>query len=185
MKIQVCYDEKNNAATLTVNDKVYECNVGKNGVIDSQRKQEGDFKTPTGTYKVLKAYYRKDRLHEDIVKQISTSKQAIEEGSVWADDPKNPDTYNTYRNKADYPDEQLTFSTEALMREDNLYDLLYEINHNADRVPGLGSAIFLHIGEKPTAGCIAVSAEFLLELVPLITTDTEISVDIIGDQGIV
>ncbi|WP_375318499.1 L,D-transpeptidase family protein [Candidatus Tisiphia endosymbiont of Oplodontha viridula] len=185
MKLHVCYNEKNNAATLTVNDKVYKCNIGKKGVINSQYKVEGDCKTPTGTYKILEAYYREDRLPKHIVEQINTPKKIIQEGSVWADDPNYPDTYNTYREKNDYPNGQPPFSVESLMREDNLYDLLYEINHNADRTPGLGSAIFLHIGEKPTAGCIALNEQDLFELVPQITTDTEISVDIIGYQAMV
>ena len=35
--------------------------------------------------------------------------------------------------------------------------VLIEYNYGANTVPGKGSAIFLHVGDKATAGCVAIS----------------------------
>ena len=49
-----------------------------------------------------------------------------------------------------------------------LYDLVIVIGHNDDPViPGMGSAIFLHVASpdyRPTQGCIAVCRDDLLAL---------------------
>lgn len=53
-------------------------------------------------------------------------------------------------------------SFETMLRKDNQYKWLYEINHNRENIPGMGSLIFLHIwkNEKTgTAGCTAISEE--------------------------
>jgi len=56
-----------------------------------------------------------------------------------------------------------------MLRADGLYDAGAVIEYNTDPVvPGLGSAIFLHIwredGAKPTAGCVALPEDRLREL---------------------
>ncbi len=56
---------------------------------------------------------------------------------------------------------------DRLMRADDLYDLIIEIDHNdRPRVAGRGSAVFIHIardGFKPTAGCVALRRNDLLQ----------------------
>jgi L,D-peptidoglycan transpeptidase YkuD (ErfK/YbiS/YcfS/YnhG family) len=48
-----------------------------------------------------------------------------------------------------------------LWREDEIYDLLVVLGYNDDPVvPGLGSAIFLHVARpdfSPTEGCVALA----------------------------
>jgi L,D-peptidoglycan transpeptidase YkuD (ErfK/YbiS/YcfS/YnhG family) len=50
-----------------------------------------------------------------------------------------------------------------MWRDDGLYDLVLVLGHNDDPpVPGLGSAIFLHLakpGYGPTEGCVALARE--------------------------
>jgi L,D-peptidoglycan transpeptidase YkuD (ErfK/YbiS/YcfS/YnhG family) len=63
------------------------------------------------------------------------------------------------------------FSAEALLRDDDAYDVIVVLGHNdAPPVPGRGSAIFLHLSEgRPTAGCIAVDRQDMLKLLPLLS----------------
>ena len=62
-------------------------------------------------------------------------------------------------------------SAEQMWREDDVYDLVCILAHNDDPpVPGLGSAIFLHLarpGYAPTEGCVALSREDMLEVLSL------------------
>jgi L,D-peptidoglycan transpeptidase YkuD (ErfK/YbiS/YcfS/YnhG family) len=59
-----------------------------------------------------------------------------------------------------------------MWRQDGLYDALVVIGYNtAPVIPGLGSAIFLHMARpdfSSTQGCIAVKKEVLLGLLPLL-----------------
>ena len=61
-------------------------------------------------------------------------------------------------------------SAEALWRADHAYDLFVVIGHNDNPpVPGLGSAIFIHLkhdDDRPTAGCLALTRHDLLDLLP-------------------
>ncbi len=64
------------------------------------------------------------------------------------------------------------------MRDDDLYDLIIEIDHNdRPRIAGRGSAVFIHIardGFKPTAGCIAFRRNDLLRLLERLGPRTQI-----------
>jgi len=66
----------------------------------------------------------------------------------------------------------------TLWREDSLYDLVIEIDHNArPRVAWRGSAVFIHIaraGFAPTASCVALRRQDLTLLLSRITTKTRI-----------
>ena len=57
-------------------------------------------------------------------------------------------------------------SCEELWREDGLYDVIVVLGFNDDPVvPGLGSAIFLHVARPdwgPTEGCVALASADLL-----------------------
>jgi L,D-peptidoglycan transpeptidase YkuD (ErfK/YbiS/YcfS/YnhG family) len=67
-----------------------------------------------------------------------------------------------------------------LRRDDGLYDLIVEIDHNTrPRVAGRGSAVFIHVarpGFGPTAGCIALKRHDLLALLRRLSTKTRIIV---------
>ena len=81
---------------------------------------------------------------------------ALDDG--WCDAPDDPN-YNRLVSQP-YP-----ASHEALWRDDGVYDLIVVLGHNDDPpVPGLGSAIFLHIcrpGYPPTEGCVAIARDDL------------------------
>ena len=123
------------------------CAIGRGGV--RAYKQEGDGATPEGTFPLLGVLYRQDRLALPNTR-LRASALAPEDG--WCDDPRHP-AYNT---KVELPHPA---GCEALWRNDGRYDLIAVTGYNANPVvPGIGSAIFVHVagsGYPPTEGCVA------------------------------
>ena len=62
-----------------------------------------------------------------------------------------------------------------------MYDLIINIKYNFRPViKEKGSAIFLHIADgkySPTKGCVAISKDDFLKILPLINKRTKISID--------
>ena len=62
-------------------------------------------------------------------------------------------------------------SSEELLRDDRLYDIVMVLSHNRrPRIMGAGSAIFLHVARPdfgPTAGCVALRLADLQKLLAL------------------
>ena len=69
---------------------------------------------------------------------------------------------------------------DRLRRDDNLYDLIVEIDHNRrPRVRGRGSAVFVHVarpGFRPTAGCVALEISALRRLLASLSPTTRIDI---------
>ena len=146
----------------------FPCAVGKNGITDY--KLEGDGCTPHGKYKIKQIYYRADRLGK---LSLNIESFIIKQNDGWCDDPKSK-FYNKF---IEFP---FSHSAEKLFREDNIYDIVCVIDYNINPVTsGKGSAIFLHIAHEDfrgTEGCIAVSLNHLLKIVPKINNETEIDI---------
>jgi L,D-peptidoglycan transpeptidase YkuD (ErfK/YbiS/YcfS/YnhG family) len=74
----------------------------------------------------------------------------------WCDAPDDP----SYNRPVTLP---YPASAERMWRDDSVYDLVVILGHNDDPpVPGLGSAIFLHLardGYPGTEGCVALVRE--------------------------
>lgn len=74
------------------------------------------------------------------------------------------------------------FSAEKLYRDDSLYNIVCVLNYNTNPIiPGLGSAIFIHVANDEyasTEGCVALKQKDLIFLLGLIDNNTEI---ILGD----
>jgi L,D-peptidoglycan transpeptidase YkuD (ErfK/YbiS/YcfS/YnhG family) len=112
---------------------------------------EGDGITPRGTFAVREIFYRADRTPKPVT---SLPWRATRENDGWCDAPDDPN-YNRLV-KLPYP-----ARTEAMWREDHLYDLVVVLGYNDDPVvPGKGSAIFLHLARpdfSATHGCVALA----------------------------
>lgn len=71
-------------------------------------------------------------------------------------------------------------SADRLWRDDHLYDLVIELDHNTrPRMKNLGSAVFVHVARQgfgPTAGCVALKAEDLTRLLARLGRDTQIEI---------
>jgi L,D-peptidoglycan transpeptidase YkuD (ErfK/YbiS/YcfS/YnhG family) len=145
------------------------CALGKAGI--GKKKIEGDNITPKGNFRVVKVYYRKDR-----IKKIYTKFKLIKikKNMGWCSDPNS----KNYNQQIKLPTK---FNHEKLYREDSIYDIILFINYNINPiVKNKGSAIFIHIAKKnykPTAGCIALKKRDLIKLLGLIKKNTKIYIN--------
>ena len=132
------------------------CALGSGGVRADKR--EGDGATPVGAFPLRRVLFRADRLARPAT-ALPVATIGADDG--WCDDPNDP----AYNRPVRLP---FAASHERLWREDSLYDLVVIVGHNDDPpVPGLGSAIFLHVAKPdwgPTEGCVAVTRGDLLRL---------------------
>jgi L,D-peptidoglycan transpeptidase YkuD (ErfK/YbiS/YcfS/YnhG family) len=142
--------------------------VGRNGV--AANKREGDGATPAGTFPLASGFYRPDRTAPP---PSGLLVRALSPRDAWVDDPAD----HNYNRLVSLP---YPAHTEQMRLEDAVYDLLVVIGYNMDPVvPGVGSAIFLHIARpdfSPTGGCIAVEKDVLVRLMPLLGLGSTITV---------
>ena len=146
---------------LRLGNRAVSCALGRSGVIAAADKREGDGATPLGVWTLRRVLYRPDR-GDAPVTALPSAPIATDDG--WCDAPHDR-AYNR-QVKLPYP-----ASCERLWREDRLYDLVCVLGHNDDPpVPGLGSAIFLHVAREdhlPTEGCVALQRTDLQALLAL------------------
>ena len=144
------------------------CAIGKSGIISS--KKEGDLATPKGTFKLGTLYYRKDNIQQ---LKYKIRKKIIKKKMGWCNDSRS----KKYNQEISFP---FKYGAEKLYRKDKIYDLFINIKYNSCPViKDKGSAIFLHIANskyKPTKGCIAISKNDFLKILPLINNKTKISI---------
>jgi L,D-peptidoglycan transpeptidase YkuD (ErfK/YbiS/YcfS/YnhG family) len=153
---------------LTYDGLRFRCALGKGGV--GKEKREGDGVTPVGRFMLRELFYRPDKL---AAPECLLYKSALHPEDGWCDDPAHPD-YNR-RVRLPHP-----ASCETMWREDDCYDLVIPLGYNDDPVvPGLGSAIFLHVARPDysgTEGCVALAKDDLLALLRRLPAGVEIEI---------
>jgi L,D-peptidoglycan transpeptidase YkuD (ErfK/YbiS/YcfS/YnhG family) len=136
---------------LSLGERRVRCALGPAGVVAAADKREGDGASPAGAWRIRRVLYRPDR---GPVPATTLPVATIAENDGWCDAPDDP-AYNRPV-KLPYPS-----SAERMWRDDHLYDLVVVLGYNDNPpVPGLGSAIFLHLAKPdyaPTHGCVAVA----------------------------
>ena len=144
----------------------FRCALGKGGI--KKKVKEGDNITPKGIFKIIKIYYRPDKINKIIT---SIKKIKIKKNMGWCDDPSS----SYYNKQIKLPSK---YNHERLYRKDNLYDLILVLNYNTNPIiKNKGSAIFLHIAKKkyqPTKGCVALKKQDLIQLTSIIKKNTKI-----------
>ena len=155
-----------NKNTLIIDDFKMRCCVGKNGL--NSNKKEGDYSTPKGLFNLSKLYFRKDRIY---IPKCKLNKKIIKKNMAWCDDPK----HKNYNKEIKTHNKNLK---ENLYRKDHRYDYIISISHNEKKIPGKGSAIFIHLTDnyKPTAGCIALKKKDFEILLKLINKKTKVKI---------
>ena len=159
----------NKSGYLKYKDLKFKCALGKAGIGD--KKVEGDNITPNGIFRIVKIYYRKDR-----VKKLSSKFKLIKinEKMAWCDDPKS----RKYNQLIKLPTK---YSHEILYRRDNIYDLILVLNYNMRPIiKNKGSAIFIHVAKKnykKTEGCVALKKADLSYLVKEIKKNTKVIIN--------
>jgi len=153
---------------LIFKDLKFRCCIGKAGI--KSKIKEGDNITPKGIFKLLKLYYRADKIRkiETLLKKIK-----IKKNLGWCDDPKS----KNYNKEIKIPNK---FSYEKLYRRDNMYDLIIVLSYNIKPIiKNKGSAIFIHIAKNryiPTEGCIALKKNHLIKILNEIKSNTLIKI---------
>lgn len=97
--------------------------------------------------------------------------RAIRSDSYWVDDPDS----RFYNQWVDGTQDKDWTSAEALgrIRTDYALAVAVEYNYGSSAVPGRGSAIFLHVGSKPTSGCISLPKSDLTALIRWLNADAD------------
>ena len=139
---------------LVVGKREFRCAIGFGGVRTD--KSESDGATPAGCFLVRRALYRPDRLDKPATPLLTSP---IRPTDGWCDDP----TASEYNCQIRTP---FRARHEELWREDAIYNIVVVLGHNDQPpIPGMGSAIFLHVAKSnyaATKGCIAVAQEDLV-----------------------
>ena len=159
----------NRSGYLKYKNLKFKCALGKAGI--GNKKSEGDNITPRGNFRIVKIYYRKDRL-----KKLSSkfTLSEITKNMGWCDDPKS----RKYNQPIKLPTK---YGHEILYRRDKIYDLILVLNYNMKpTIKGKGSAIFIHVAKKnykKTSGCIALKKADLIYLVKEIEKKTKVNIN--------
>lgn len=158
------------ARILRAGGQHYPCALGKNGVVPAAQGREGDGKTPLGQYKIRYGLYRKDRVE---LPQTALQFWSTHINDGWCDTPHDP----AYNRPVQWP---YPASFEKLWRDSQVYDIIIVLGHNdAPPIPGMGSAIFLHIAREnytPTQGCVAVARADMLAFLPMLSRNTVVEI---------
>lgn len=144
------------------------CALGCSGI--AAVKREGDGHTPRGRFRLLSLTYRADRVRRP---RCGLPTRVTRRDDGWCDAPGD----RRYNCPVVLP---YSASAETMWRDDHLYDAVVDIAWNrGPRIPGRGSAIFLHIarpGFKPTEGCVAVDAKAIRRLLAVIGRHTNLAI---------
>jgi L,D-peptidoglycan transpeptidase YkuD (ErfK/YbiS/YcfS/YnhG family) len=128
--------------------------VGYKGMARPGRKREGDGRTPSGTFGF--GFF----FGVDPDPRVAFPFRHAYAYDYWDDDPASP-RYN------EWIDARTTGpgADPEPMHDVPAYDYAAVIAYNTARVPGLGSAIFLHVETGgPTAGCVALPKAELVKV---------------------
>jgi len=155
---------------LLVDDRRFECTLGRSGMIMPSDKKEGDGKTPVGTFPLRQLIYRADRAQKPVT---GLPVEILTPETGWCEDPSHPG----YNQKITLPHPSVH---DRMTRKDRLYDYVVVIGYNdAPVVPGKGSAIFMHLAHPdftPTAGCVGLRPADMLEVLKCCDKDSRIDI---------
>ena len=128
--------------------------VGYNGIAKPGQKKEGDGKTPSGRYGFSFFFGVQPKL------TFAYKFRHAYTYDYWDDDPASP-RYNEWVNAHNND----PGANPEPMHQVPAYDYAAVIAYNTARIPGLGSAIFLHVGTgSATAGCVSLPRTRLIKV---------------------
>ena len=136
---------------------------------DGPDKREGDSRAPAGLFTLgdITGYDAAPPPGLQLAYRAATpSLRCVDDGAA-------PQYYNRL---IDAPDTAAPWnSAEKMRRDDGLYRFTVFVRHNAERVPGRGSCVFLHVWRRPnapTVGCTAMALPSLRALLPWLDNHT-------------
>ena len=145
---------------------------GRLGWAGLGKQKEGDGKTPIGVFRFMAAFGIKENPGLSVLPYLH-----VDERHHWVDDPNSK-----YYNQCVSTDEVTAdwASSEHLYKLAPSYHYSLALNYNEECVPGVGCAIFLHCPNDtfgPTAGCIAIPEENMIQAMKLLRSDCVIIID--------
>jgi L,D-peptidoglycan transpeptidase YkuD (ErfK/YbiS/YcfS/YnhG family) len=153
---------------LSTGPHVFKVAIGRSGI--KADKREGDGATPAGRYRLVRLWWRSDRIPRQ---RTTLPVRRITAADGWCEDPSDRRYNRPVRILPGQPGDRL-------QRGDALYDLIIEIDHNQrPRVSGRGSAVFIHVAREnmaPTAGCVSMPAGTLRRLIGRLGPRTTITI---------
>ena len=153
---------------LTAGNRKLLCALGRSGI--GNKRGEGDGITPRGEFLLLNLMVRRERI---FLNSSNFEHHKISAQDGWCD-AMGDRNYNRLV-KLPYP-----ASHEKLLRDDHLYDIALVMDYNYSRHLGVGgSAIFFHLAHddyRATEGCVAISKEHMLWLLPHISPRTSMRI---------
>jgi len=139
----------------------WQARIGYNGLAPPGKKREGDGRTPSGSYGFSFFFGVKPR------PDVTFPFRHAYNYDVWDDDPASP-RYNEWVDTRRHD----PGNSPEPMHQVPAYDYAAVITYNPERVPGLGSAIFLHVSTgSATAGCVSLPADRLLKILHWLRQD--------------
>lgn len=153
----------------------YSVCLGRGGIVSPHAKRERDGCTPAGQYPLRGIFYNPERIVLPPLLKLPVRVVSPHQG--WSDDPEDP-CYNTLVNLPH------SYGHEVLWREDALYGVVIVVGYNdAPPVPGLGSAIFIHVRKSQkssTEGCVAFFLCDLLSILPHLSDASRVFISLPG-----
>ncbi len=142
--------------------------LGRTGI--RANKFEGDGATPRGRFRPLRLWWRADR-HPRPTTALPVRR--ITPDVAWCENTSDRRYNQPFRRSANDPGDRL-------WRQDHLYDLIVEIDHNTrPRIAKRGSAVFVHVARpsrSPTQGCVAMTTADLRRLLASLGRRTRIEI---------
>lgn len=136
---------------------------GLHPVMAGRMKCEGDRRAPAGVFAIT-ALFGYAPADAPLPRAARLPYHPARPGLKCVDDPASAH-YNCIVDVAGVPCDWA--SSEDMLRDDLRYELGAVVAHNARRLPGAGSCIFLHVWEAPgtpTAGCTAMALPHMQEI---------------------
>lgn len=125
--------------------------VGANGV--SRESYEGSQMTPAGVFRIGEAFYMEAK------PATGLETFQITENTYWVDDVDS----ELYNQRIELDGEKTWKSAEHMIDYPDAYQYGFVVDFNMNPVEaGRGSAIFFHVGDCATLGCIATSEDMVL-----------------------
>ena len=153
--VTISFFELNNNKWEKNNDLTTSGFVGEQGTTNEMSEEVSA--TPKGMYTIGDAFYLYD------APTTNLNSFEIMDDTYWVDDPNSK-----YYNQKVEGVENMDWISAEQMSTIPAYKYGFVIDYNTDCVPGKGSAIFFHIGNVPTAGCIATSEDMVKSYLSLL-----------------
>lgn len=136
--------------------------VGENGA--DFNVTSGSDKTPMGFYRLGEGFYIDEKPN------TTYPMFRITEDTYWVDDPKS----EFYNQKVEGTSKKDWSSAEHMITAEKAYKYGIVVEYNTDPVDkNAGSAIFMHCGTEPTAGCIVIPEDTMRTVMEWLEKDSE------------